>query len=67
MTLMSCSGVRVHDPPLIRIDGLEVVYGILDLLGLGGQLPRFPCYFLELGFGFLDCMLIAWRTFLQVG
>jgi hypothetical protein len=31
----------------VRVDGLEVVDGVLDFLGLGGQIPRFAAQFFD--------------------
>lgn len=57
----------VHIRLLVRIDGLEVVDSVLDLLGPGGQIPRVACQFFGLCFGLLDGLVISRPCLLQVG
>src|SRR2546428_180156 len=57
----------VHVRPLMRVDSLEVVNGVLDLFGLGGQISRLARQFLDFGFGLLNGLVIAWFGLLQVG
>lgn len=47
------------------VDGLEVINGVFDLLGLAGEFPGLSGQFFHLGFGVLDSLVVAWLGLLQ--